>query len=109
MADNLINNNPFLLGNYEFRSFDGTGNNINNLQLGSAGSAVINIAPLEYGNGYSTPSGQDRANPRAISNLLAEQTQDTPSDRGLTNLIWAFGQFLDHDLDLIPEGSEEAY
>ncbi len=105
--NNLINNNPFGFGNPEFRSFDGTGNNVNNFELGSAGSAIINIAPLDYGNGFSTPSGQDRLNPRIISNILAEQTEDIPSDRGLTNLIWAFGQFLDHDLDLVPESLEE--
>ena len=105
--NNLINNNPYPFSSYEFRSFNGTGNNVNNSELGSAGSAILNIAPLDYGDGFSTPSGQDRLNPRIISNRLAQQTEDIPSDRGLTNLIWAFGQFLDHDLDLIPEGSEE--
>ena len=108
MTDNLINNNPFSSSDYEFRSFDGTGNNLNNFQLGSAGSAIINLAPLDYDNGFSTPSGQNRLNPRTISNALAAQTEDIPSDRGLTNLIWAFGQFLDHDLDLVPESSEDA-
>ena len=105
--NNLINNNPYVFGNYEFRSFNGTGNNVNNFELGSAGSAILNLAPLDYGDGFSTPSGQNRLNPRIISNRLAQQTEDIPSDRGLTNLIWAFGQFLDHDLDLIPESSEE--
>ena len=108
MTDNLINNNPFSSSDYEFRSFDGTDNNLNNFQLGSAGSAIINLAPLDYDNGFSTPSGQNRLNPRTISNALAAQTEDIPSDRGLTNLIWAFGQFLDHDLDLVPESSEDA-
>ncbi len=106
--NNLINNNRYAFGNYQFRSFDGTGNNVNNSELGSAGSAILNLAPLDYGDGFSTPSGQNRLNPRIISNQLAQQTEDIPSDRGLTNLIWAFGQFLDHDLDLIPEGLEEA-
>ena len=105
--NNLINNNRYPFSSYEFRSFNGTGNNVNNSELGSAGSAILNIAPLDYGDGFSTPSGQDRLNPRIISNRLAQQTEDIPSDRGLTNLIWAFGQFLDHDLDLIPESSEE--
>ncbi len=107
MTDNVIYNNPFNVIGYEFRSFDGTGNNENNFELGSAGAALINIAPLDYGDGFSTPSGANRANPRVISNLVADQTENIPSDRGLTNLIWAFGQFLDHDLDLVPETDEE--
>lgn len=107
MTETLINNNPFNFENLTFRSFDGTGNNLHNFHYGSAGSPLLNIAPLDYGNGYSTPSGSDRPNPRIISNAVALQTEEVPSDRQLTNLIWAFGQFLDHDLDLVPGGSNE--
>ena len=104
MLENLINKNPFASENFPIRSFDGTGNNLHNLHYGSAGSPLLDIAPLDYENGYSTPSGGDRPNPRIISNTVALQTEEMPSDRKLTNLIWAFGQFLDHDLDLVPEG-----
>ena len=107
MTENLINNNPFASDNLPIRSFDGTGNNLQNFHYGSVGSPLLDIAPLDYENGYSTPSGSDRPNPRTISNAVALQTGEVPSDRQLTNLIWAFGQFLDHDLDLVPEDSNE--
>lgn len=107
MSNNLINDNPFSSGRYESRSFDGTDNNRHNPEYGSAGSPLLDIAPLDYGDGYSTPSGSYRPNPRIISNSVALQTEDTPSDRNLTNFIWAFGQFLDHDASLVPEGSNE--
>ncbi|MDJ0649992.1 MAG: peroxidase family protein [Xenococcaceae cyanobacterium MO_188.B19] len=103
MTNTIINNNIFENPNKEFRSFDGSGNNLNNLDYGMAGNPLLDKAPLEYGDGYSSPAGEDRANPRTISNTIAEQTEDTPSDRGLTNLIWAFGQFVDHDLDLVAD------
>ena len=107
MTENLINNNIFASGNFATYSFDGTGNNLQNFEYGSAGSPLLDIAVLDYGNGYSTPSGSDRPNPRTVSNAIAIQTGDLPSDRNLTNFIWAFGQFVDHDLDLVPEGSNE--
>ncbi len=93
MTNTIINNNIFENYNKEFRSFDGSGNNLNNLDYGMAGNPLLDKVPLEYGDGYSSPAGEDRANPRTISNTIAKQTEDTPSDRGLTNLIWAFGQF----------------
>ncbi|MGK7929250.1 MAG: peroxidase family protein [Spirulina sp.] len=101
--DILIDNNPYSDENPEFYSFDGTGNNLDNPDLGGTDTALLNIAPLDYGDGFSTPSGQDRPNARTISNTLSQQNQDTPEPRGLTNLIWAWGQFLDHDLSLTPE------
>ncbi len=107
MTESLINNNPYVSNDYEVRSIDGTGNNLENPEFGSAGSAIVDRAPLDYADGVSEPSGEDRANPRVISNAVAAQTEDIPSDRGLTNFIWAFGQFLDHDLDLVPESGEE--
>lgn len=102
MTGSLISNDPFASVIFEPRSFDGTGNNLRYFDYGSAGSSLLDIAPLDYDNGYSTPSGSDRPNPRVISNAIAIQTEEVNSDRNLTNFIWAFGQFVDHDLDLVP-------
>ncbi len=73
MTDNLINKNPFSASDYKFRSFDGAGKNFNNFQLGSAGSTIIHLTPLDYDNGFSTPSGQNCLNPLPISNAIAGQ------------------------------------
>jgi hypothetical protein len=100
-------------------SIDGTGNNVAHPEWGSAGSNLVRIAPAEYADGRSSPAGTDRPSPREISNALAAQGDvDIISDRELSAMIYAWGQFLDHDLDLtttagtepiqipIPEGDE---
>src|SRR5262249_48625092 len=41
-----------------------------------------------------------RPNARTISNTVSTQSASHPSARGLSNYIWAWGQFLAHDTDL---------
>ncbi|PSN17993.1 peroxidase, partial [filamentous cyanobacterium CCP5] len=103
MDNPLIYNNPYQAGELETYTVTGSGNNLDNPDWGEAGHPLLNLAPLEYGDGYSTPAGSDRPNPRVISNALAQQDQLTPESRGLSNWIWAWGQFLDHDLSLTPD------
>ena len=84
-------------------AYDGTQNNFSHPAWGAVQTPLISIAPLAYADGASTPAGGNRPNPRVISNALAQQDVSIPDPRGLTNVIWAWGQFLDHDLDLTPE------
>ena len=105
MANNIINNDKFASGEVEFRTIDGSNNNLINSEYGSQGSALLEKVPLDYGDGVGSPAGEYRANPRVISNAIGEQTKNIPSQKGLTNLIWGFGQFVDHDLDLVPDSS----
>ncbi|MEB3359991.1 MAG: peroxidase family protein [Synechococcales bacterium] len=104
----LIDANPFTGGALpEFASFDGRGNNQSFSNVGAAGTQLVNIAPLGYVDGGATLAGGDRPNARDVSNALGQQDELMPSSRGLTNFIWAFGQFLDHDLSLTPSQSRE--
>src|SRR5687767_898966 len=41
-----------------------------------------------------------RANARDISNNVFSQSISRKNDRGLSDYVWAFGQFLAHDMDL---------
>jgi hypothetical protein len=92
----------------DVRSIDGTGNNLNHVDWGSVGAMQIRMAPAEYGDGISTPAGAERPSARAISNALADQGEtSTPSDRMLSAMVYAWGQFIDHDLDLTPTGDSE--
>ena len=86
---------------------DGAGNNLSHPDFGSAGSELLDSVPLQYGDGISTPAGQDRPNARVISNAISQQNGDIPDARGLTDLIWAWGQFLDHDISLSPDAPGE--
>jgi hypothetical protein len=73
---------------------------------GSAGVDLLRIAPAMYADGISVPGGAARPSARVISNTVADQgSVDIVSDRKLSAMIYAWGQFLDHDLDLTPSAS----
>lgn len=89
-------------------SADGTGNNLLHPDWGSTGEQLLRFAPAEYTDGISSPAGADRPSPRAISNALADQGgEDIISDRMLSAMIYAWGQFIDHDIGLTPTGGTE--
>ncbi|MDX1581723.1 MAG: peroxidase family protein, partial [Alphaproteobacteria bacterium] len=88
-----------------FRTFDGTGNNLLQPELGAAGESLIRFFPADYDDG-SSMSGGDRPNPREISNAIGDQTMDMPSTRGLSAAFWSFGQLLAHDITLVPQSTD---
>ncbi|MEB3213344.1 MAG: peroxidase family protein [Leptolyngbyaceae bacterium] len=108
--DLLTQRDPFLSRRFDpsllSSPIDGRGNNLLNREWGAARTNFIDTVPLEYGNGFSTPAGGDRPNARVISNTISQQEGIVPDPRGLTNLIWAWGQFLDHDITLNPDIQE---
>lgn len=84
-----------------FRSIDGTGNNLANPTWGSVGVALLRLAPAQYGDGISTPGGTHRPSARLISNVIVNHPAgDLKNGRDLSNFAYAWGQFIDHDLDL---------
>ncbi|MDA0339391.1 MAG: peroxidase family protein, partial [Proteobacteria bacterium] len=88
-----------------YRSIDDTGNNLANTNFGAAGTSLLRLFNADYIDG-STPSGQDRPNPRDISNAIGQQGTNQPSDRGLTALFWGWGQVLAHDITMVGTGDE---
>ena len=95
-------------GNDFFRTIDGVGNNEARPGLGSAGVRLGRLVPGQYADGVHEPDDAGLPSARAVSNAVAAQDGDTPSGRYLTDLVWVWGQFLDHDLSLSGEG-EESY
>ncbi len=92
----------------EVRSIDGTGNNLDDLEVGSAGTALLRVAANDYVDGISEPAGDDRPSAREISNVLSAANPDgTTSERNLSSFVFAWGQFLDHDIDLSLEPTAE--
>ena len=82
-------------------SIDGTGNNVAHPTWGSTGQDLLRLSPVSYGDGISTPSGADRPGARLVSNLLAASPEGgVTNDRDFTAFVYAWGQFLDHDLGL---------
>lgn len=91
----------------EVRTHDGTGNNLQNPNLGSTNSPLLREGKADYADGISALAGSNRPNPRLISNQLCFPETDTLSPDGLSNLLWAWGQFVDHELDITPGGETE--
>jgi hypothetical protein len=98
-------------------AIDGTGNNLANPTWGSAGTDLLRIAAAAYADGASAPAGANRPSARAISNALSDQTDpanpsqdlNTINQKSLSDYIYVFGQFLDHDLDLTTTNSGQSF
>jgi peroxidase len=88
-------------------SIDGTGNNLVHATWGSTNTDLLRIAAAAYADGISAPAGADRPSARAISNAVMNQAADTDilNNRNLSAFVYAWGQFIDHDLDLTPSGT----
>jgi hypothetical protein len=65
------------------------------------------VSPPAYGDGVSTPSGAQRPEPRIVSNAVGHQDTLIPSDRHLSGLVYAWGQFVNHDMQLTRGGTSE--
>ena len=84
----------------EFRSIDGTGNNLLDDDLGAADTVLLRLTTIAYGDGVGSPSGSDRPGARLISNLVAADTSSVPIAKPVSDFVWQWGQFVDHDIDL---------
>ena len=94
--------NVFSEPDYEFRSIDGTGNNLANPSFGSAGVSLLRLSDVAYDDDMSTPAGESRKSARAISNAVSSQSELIPNHAKASDFIWQWGQFLDHDISLTP-------
>ncbi len=87
-------------GDAEVPSIDGSGNNLADLAMGQADTALRRRVPSDYADGVSALAGADRPGPRTISNLVLAQPESRPNRLGASDFLWQWGQFLDHDIDL---------
>lgn len=84
----------------EYRTYDGTNNNLLHPQWGSTNIQLLRTEPADYANGVSAPAGKLRPSPRVISNIVIDQDGSMPNTFGRSDYLWLWGQFIDHDLDL---------
>ncbi|MCB1095697.1 MAG: hypothetical protein KDN22_09000 [Verrucomicrobiae bacterium] len=84
----------------EVRAIDGSGNNPAESEWGATGTMLLRMAPSEYADGSDAPAGSERASARSISNACASTSGDKPNSLALTDYVWQWGQFIDHDIDL---------
>ena len=90
----------------EYRTIDGSDNNLNHSSWGSVGTQLLRMSLEDYSDGISEPAGATRKSPRDISNRIAAQDESVLNSRGASDFIWQWGQFLDHDIDLTTEVDE---
>ena len=96
-----------------YRPIDEIGNNVSNPAWGTAGTDLVRLSPTYYANGYNSPSLPQDPSARLVSDILNNQadpafpSQDiaTVNQQSLSDFAYSFGQFMDHDMDLTPDGS----
>ncbi len=96
------------MADLEYRTFDGTGNNFANPDWGTAGSRLLRLTTPSYYGSVSKLAGRDRPNPRLISNTVcSREVGATARHEQLTDFVWAWGQFIDHEMDLTGSNRSE--
>ena len=91
----------------ENRTFDGTGNNVEHPNWGAAFEHFRNFVSNGFADLLSEPGGQDRENPRIISNLIGSQTEFMANELELSDFVWGWGQFIDHDINFNNDNGDE--
>lgn len=84
----------------EYRTFDGSGNNLQNTSWGATHTQLKRATTVAYSDGIAAPNGTTRPNPRIISNGLFAQDSLVNDPLNLSDYVWVFGQFIDHDISL---------
>lgn len=83
-----------------YPSLDGSGNNPLDPLMNAAHSHLSRWATAAYADGASAMAGEDRPSARVVSTGVSDQEDSIPNDQGVSDYLWQWGQFLDHDLDL---------
>lgn len=91
----------------EFRTIDGSNNNLINLDWGAAGTELMRMMSAEYPlSDGSVPARMNGPSARAVSNAVNASPGNLPNANGASDYLWQWGQFLDHDIDETPVGAE---
>ncbi len=89
------------------RSVDGTFNNVFNPEWGAEGHELSAITSNGFSDGISAMNGMNRPNPRYISNHMFSQADAIFDKYNLSDFVWVFGQFIDHDISLVESDPTE--
>ena len=84
----------------ENRSIDGSSNNLTHPEWGAVGTSQLHEGACGFADGISSPAGEERPNPRVISNQIFAQDNLLPDAMELSDYAWVWGQFIDHDITL---------
>lgn len=85
----------------EFRTIDGTCNNLKAKDWGKAGVPFLRVLPAVYEDNRGKML-TSRPNPREISNKVLSQKSPIPNKSKLSSFVFTWAQFIDHDMDITP-------
>lgn len=105
----LSNTKTNNLNNLVWQSYDGSGNNLFSPNWGMIEIALLRKSTSDYSDGISALAtrGPNNQNPRIISNSICEFTGSKLNVNNLTDMTWAWGQFVDHEVDITETNSAE--
>ncbi|MEO1252708.1 MAG: peroxidase family protein [Pseudomonadota bacterium] len=97
----------FYFPNQDYRTIDGSDNNLGDPAMGEALTQLSRLASSKYPDGVSSMTYPNRPGARHISNAVFDQgEQSTPNPFHKSDFVWQWGQFLDHDLSLSDAAAE---
>ena len=85
---------------HEYASQDGSGNNPFFPSVGQTNTLFLRTFEQDPNRAIGGATEVNLPNPRAISNAVSTQTQNVPNHKGLSDMFWLWGQFVDHDINL---------
>ena len=87
----------------EYRKINGRNNNLEHKGWGAAGKPLIRLKEIGIGKDplRQPGSNNDLPNARVVSNIVASQNGSPTNSKGLSDMFWLWGQFLDHDITLV--------
>jgi len=97
----------YLVQAQEYRTITGVENNPNNPELGAVKTIQPRWVPAQFEDDISAPNGTNRTNPRVVSNYIFNQDDPINNSMQLSDYLWVFGQFVDHDITLVHNDASE--
>ncbi|MGI0021380.1 MAG: peroxidase family protein, partial [Nitrososphaeraceae archaeon] len=104
----IVGSPGFSFSSTGYRTIDGSGNNESHTSWGKPGQQLFRMASSDYFDDKSIPRGGDPStlpSARAISNAVVAQSFSIPNPQGASDILWQWGQIMDHDLDLTTPAS----
>lgn len=103
----------FANANIEFRTFDGSRNNLTHPDWGQAGTPQARFQVNSYQDGQQKPwplnQGDSPLNPRHLSVQVCKEPTVIFAEGGVSDFVWLWGQFVDHDVVLTPTDSKDPF
>lgn len=94
--------------NGENQTINGQGNNPFHPGVGQANSLFLRTFNQDPSRGIGGATEATLPSPRDISNAVSAQAEDTQNHKGLSDMFWLWGQFVDHDINITHTDTDTA-